>query len=158
MIKGRSSGAIAGVLLALFTAALPGSAQQGQSASDSSAVARTVERFHELIAAGDSLAALALLTDDAVILESGGLETKVQFREHHLAADVRFAQSTKGERRVHSVTQRGDVAWVASTSTATGSFGGRDVNSAGAELMLLVRTPSGWRISAIHWSSRRQRS
>jgi ketosteroid isomerase-like protein len=111
-----------------------------------------------VIAAGDSLAALALLAEGAVVLESGGLETKAEFRQHHLPADIRFAQSTKGERRVHSVARRGGVAWVTSTSTATGTFGGRAVNTAGAELMVLVHTPSGWRISAIHWSSRRQRS
>jgi hypothetical protein len=28
------------------------------------------------------------------------------------------------------------------------------VNSAGAELMVLTRMPDGWRISAVHWSSR----
>jgi ketosteroid isomerase-like protein len=116
-----------------------------------------VQRFHSAIAAGDSLAALALLTDDAVVLESGGLETKAEFRQHHLPADIGFAQSTKAERRVHSVARRGDVAWVASTSTTTGTFSGRAINSTGAELMVLVRTPSGWRISAIHWSSRARR-
>jgi ketosteroid isomerase-like protein len=128
-----------------------------QPARDSADIVGTVQRFHEVIMAGDSLAALALLTEDAVVLESGGLETKAEFRHHHLPADIRFAQSTKGERRVHSVTRRGDVAWVAATSTATGTFGGRAINSNGAELMVLVRTPDGWRISAIHWSSRARR-
>jgi hypothetical protein len=34
---------------------------------------------------------------------------------------------------------------------------GRAINSSGAELMVLVRTSSGWKISAIHWSSRARR-
>jgi hypothetical protein len=47
-----------------------------------------------------------------------------------------------------------DVAWAASTSTSTGEFRDRAINAAGAELMVLVRTAGGWRIAAIHWSSR----
>jgi hypothetical protein len=48
------------------------------------------------------------------------------------------------------------VAWVVGTSTTRGEYRGRPVNSAGAELMVLTRTPHGWRIAAIHWSSRRR--
>jgi ketosteroid isomerase-like protein len=156
MTRTRFASVIGTAVLAIGAFTISSPAQQ--AVADSAAIVSTVQRFHDVIAAGDSLAALALLTEGAVVLESGGLETKAEFRQHHLPADIGFAQSTKGERRVHSVAQRGDVAWVASTSTATGTFGGRAVNTAGAELMVLVRTPSGWRISAIHWSSRRQRS
>jgi ketosteroid isomerase-like protein len=144
------------VALAAFCGFPLSSAAQARAA-DSAAIAGTVQRFHDSIAAGDSLAALALLTEDAVVLESGGLETRAEYRQHHLPADISFAQSTTGERRVHSVARRGDVAWVVATSTATGSFRGRAINSTGAELTVLVRTPDGWRISAIHWSSRARR-
>ena len=41
--------------------------------------------------------------------------------------------------------------------TTTGSYRDRPINAAGAELMVLVRTPVGWRITAIHWSSRNVR-
>lgn len=141
----------------LALGALPMSSRAQQSGSDSAAIVGTVQRFHDVVAAGDSLAVLALLTDDAVVLESGGLETKTEFRRHHLPVDIDFAKATKGERRLHSVTWRGDVAWVAATSTTTGTFRGRAINSIGAELMVLVRTTDGWRISAIHWSSRTRR-
>jgi ketosteroid isomerase-like protein len=126
-------------------------------ASDSAAAVATVEQFHRALANGDSLAALALMTDDAVVLESGGFETRAEFRSHHLGADIEFARATRSERRVRNVTVRGDAAWVSSTSTAQGEFRGRAVNSTGAELAVLVRTPSGWRISAVHWSSRARR-
>jgi hypothetical protein len=66
-------------------------AAQGGSASDSSEVAALVRRFDALMAAGDSTGLLALLADDAVILESGGLETRAEFRSHHLPADIAFA-------------------------------------------------------------------
>jgi hypothetical protein len=49
-------------------------------------------------------------------------------------------------------------AWATSTSTTQGEVRGRAINSAGAELMVLVRGADGWKISAIHWSSRSRRS
>lgn len=48
--------------------------------------------------------------------------------------------------------------WATSTPAAQGDFRGRSVNSAGAELMVLTRVTDGWRINAIHWSSRSRRS
>lgn len=126
-------------------------------ASDSATAVAVVERYHHALEAGDSTAALALLTSDAVILESGGIETREEYRGHHLPADIAFARAVKSIRTLSRVVVRGDVAWVASTSTVQGEFRGRAVNSAGAELMVLVRGANGWQISAIHWSSRARR-
>ena len=131
----------------------PGAAYQ----ADSAAVAATVERYHQALASADSAAALALLSDDAVILESGGVETRDEYRSHHLSADVEFARAIRGTRGPVRVRIRGDVAWASSTSVTQGEFRGRQINSAGAELMVLMRTPQGWRITAIHWSSRNRR-
>ena len=151
--------------LLLLVAAVAGEAyafpSQGttgrRQASDSAAAVAVVRRYNELVAAGDSLGALALLTEDAVVLESGGVETRAEYRSHHLLADIEFARAVRSERTVRRVRVRGDVAWISSTSTAQGEFRGRAVNSVGAELMVLVRTPTGWKISAIHWSSRSRR-
>ena len=125
---------------------------------DSAAVASVVERYHRALESADSVGALALLASDAVILESGGVETREEYRSHHLPADIAFARAIKGVRSPIRVVVRGDVAWATSTSTAQGDFRGRPVNSAGAELMVLTRTTDGWRINAIHWSSRSRRS
>jgi ketosteroid isomerase-like protein len=65
--------------------------------------------------------------------------------------------AVKSERGPVRVRIQGDVAWTSSTSTTTGEMNGRAINSSGAELMVLVRTSSGWKISAIHWSSRARR-
>jgi ketosteroid isomerase-like protein len=124
---------------------------------DSAAVAATVERYHRALADGDSTAALALLAEDAVVLESGGVETRAEYRSHHLPADMEFARAVRGERGAGRIVVRGDVAWASSSSTAQGDFRGRPVNSSGAELMVLSREPDGWRIRAIHWSSRTRR-
>lgn len=124
--------------------------------TDSAAVLQVIEQFHGALARGDSAAALALLAADALILETGGVETVAEYRSHHLPADIEFAKSVQDERRVVRVSVIGDAAWVSGTSAARGQFRGRAIDSAGAELIVLVRGTSGWRISAIHWSSRRR--
>lgn len=124
---------------------------------DSAAVVATVDRLHALLEAGDSARVLELLADDVVVLESGGFEDRGEFRSHHLPADIAFARAVQSERTVRSVRVEGDAAWVASTSVTRGEYRGRQVDSAGAELMVLRRTADGWRIGAIHWSSRARR-
>lgn len=126
-------------------------------AVDSAAVAAAVSQFHAALAAGDSVAALAQLDEDLVVLESGGVETREQYRSHHLSSDIAFARAVPSTRAPARVRIEGDVAWVSSTSVTQGEFNGRAINSAGAELMVLRRTPAGWKISAIHWSLRTRR-
>jgi ketosteroid isomerase-like protein len=121
---------------------------------DSAAVVAAVEGYHRALADGDSAAALALLADDAVILESGSIESRQEYRTHHLAADIAFARDVKGTRSPVRVLVRDNVAWSTATSTVRGKFQGRSVSSMGAELMVLTRSNPGWKISAIHWSSR----
>lgn len=157
------SGLVAVVILggAGSVAALNGERALGavsqQAGADSAAVVSTVERFHAAISAGDSLSALALLAPDAVVLESGGIETRDEFRARHLAADIEFARAVRSERAPMRVVVRGDAAWAWSTSFATGEVRGRPINSAGAELAVLARRNQEWKIMAIHWSSRSRR-
>jgi ketosteroid isomerase-like protein len=131
-----------------------GPAAHRASAADSAEVAATVERFHRALATADSAGALALLTPDVQILESGGVENLAEYRSHHLSSDIGFARGVTSQRTPRQVRMDGDVAWMSSTSTARGTYRMREVNAAGAELMVLVRTTQGWRIAAIHWSSR----
>lgn len=157
---------LAGVVLiaaGLTFGAAPAESQHAHHAAsggtaDSAAVAEVVHRYHHALASGDSAAALTLLADDALILESGGIETRSEYRAHHLQSDIGFASAIASDRGPVRVVVRGDVAWTISTSTMRGRYRDRDINSAGAELMVLTRTPPGWRISAIHWSSRNLRN
>jgi ketosteroid isomerase-like protein len=133
---------------------IPRSAGAAQSGPDTLAALNAVERFHAALEKGDSLAALDLLADDVVVLESGGREDKAEYRRHHLPGDIAFSRSVPGRPGPRSLRVEGDVAWVTSTSTTTGEYRGRKIDAQGAELMVLSRTPQGWRIRAIHWSSR----
>ena len=132
----------------------PAAAPSPASQDDTAAVARVIDRFRSAMVAGDTATIMSLLEPNAVILESGGIETRAEYQSHHLASDISYAKATKSTRGPMRVAVIGDVAWAASTSTTTGESRGRPVNSAGAELMVLTWTPAGWRISAIHWSSR----
>jgi uncharacterized GH25 family protein/ketosteroid isomerase-like protein len=135
-----------------------GAPTPGGVQDDSAAVASVVDQYHRALASGDSAAVLRLLAPDATILESGGVETRAEYLSHHLPGDIAFARAVPRERGPIRVVVRGDVAWATSTSTSRGEYRGRAINSAGAELMVLTRTPEGWKISAIHWSSRALRS
>lgn len=121
---------------------------------DHEAVKAVVSGFHDALARGDSSAALALLAPDVRIMEAGGIETLAAYRSGHLAGDIAYAGAVPSTRADVHVTISGDAAWVASTSRTVGTYRDRPVNSAGAELMVLTRTAEGWKIAAVHWSSR----
>lgn len=146
------------VLLTAFVAAPVVAQHEGHPAAsgDSADVVATIHAFHAALAGGDSAKAISLLTPDVVILESGSLETLAQYRAHHLPADINFAKAVPAKQTVTRVSVSGSTAWVASTSVSEGQANGRAVNSAGAELMILSKVGNVWKISAIHWSSRRR--
>lgn len=129
----------------------------GQAPADSLAVVAAVSAFHQALARGDSDAVLALLAPDATILESGAIESRMDYRLHHLPDDLAFARAVPSVTGPVAVVVVRDVAWAACTSTTVGRFEGRAIDSQGAELVVLSRAPGGWRIRAIHWSSHSRR-
>jgi ketosteroid isomerase-like protein len=120
---------------------------------DAGAITAAVNGFHDALRRGDAKAAMELLAPDAVILESGAAQTREQYEKHHLVEDIEFSRAVTMTSSILAVRIEGNAAWVSSTNRATGSFGGRQVNSAGAELIVLTNSVGGWRIRAIHWSS-----
>jgi ketosteroid isomerase-like protein len=137
----------------LVLTSIPATAALAQAHSDSAAVAAAVEGYHQALSKGDSAAALALLSPAAVIVESGRIESLGEYRSHHLPADIAFARAVKSIRTPVLVSIRGDVAWTVARSTTRGTYRGKPMNSAGAELMVLTRSADKWAIRAIHWSS-----
>ncbi|HEY8123708.1 MAG TPA: nuclear transport factor 2 family protein [Myxococcota bacterium] len=137
--------------LALLALALLASPESADAHDDPAAA---VEAYYAALAAGDVAAAEALLAPDAMVLESGQLESRAEYLAHHLAADVEFARSVAQTRSGVRVVIAGDSAWVTARARAQGQFRGRAISSEGAELIVLSRDAHGWRIRAIHWSSR----
>ncbi len=140
----------------LHSKALP-SAKPVRHDADSAAIVKTVDAFHSALSKGDTAAAIRTLAADVMVLESGDVETRADYIAHHLGADIEFVRAIPSVRKVLRVTRRGDAAWVASTSASKGSFKGREINSIGAELIVLSRVRGVWTIRSIHWSSARRK-
>lgn len=143
-------------LLLLFLWTTPVVAQNGEhgSVSDSTEVVETIAEFQDALAARDSTTVDALLLPDAVILETGGFETKQEYFAHHFGADAQFLENVEREMDRRQVQIQDGTAWVSTSSHMEGTYRDESVERASAELMVLRRTPDGWRIAAIHWSSR----
>jgi ketosteroid isomerase-like protein len=92
-----------------------------------------------------------------MILESGGIQTRDEYRSHHLPADIAFARAVPSQRGPLMVTVQGNTAWATGSGTTQGTYRDRPVNSASAELVVLTRGADGWKIRAVHWSSRTRR-
>ena len=143
--------------IALISGLAPVPLAAQPATNDQAEVVAVVDKFHASLRAGDSAAALQLLADDAVLLEAGGVETRAEYGKNHLPADIEFEKGVVTKRTPIRAVVRGDAAWATSTSEVTGTYQGRAVDFVGAESMVLSREAGGWRIRAIHWSSRARR-
>ena len=120
------------------------------------AASRTAERFHAALVAGDRASIEALLLLDAVVLEGGKAESRTEYLGHHFERDAAFLSAVEREPRARRVEVAGEAAWVSSTSLLSGTYEGRTLDVASAELLVLRRdasAPDGWRVAAVHWSS-----
>jgi len=120
-------------------------------------VQMVVDRFHAGLKAGDTAGVMTLLAPDVLLLEAGGIETRAEYEVKHLPADVEYEKSVTTSFKPYRVTVVGDAAWAVNTNEYKGTFRDRPVDSVGVELMVLSRDAAGWRIRAIHWSSRARR-
>ncbi len=136
--------------LAVFSASST-VANQKQTAE----VLSAVQSFHAALTRGDAQAALMLLAQDAVILESGSAQSREEYAREHLGEDIAFAKAVQTMRTNESVHHEDNVAWTTATTRTRGNFNGRLIDTTGVELMVLTRQEGEWRIRAIHWSSRR---
>jgi ketosteroid isomerase-like protein len=142
------------ILAAILLCAVLRASVAAQAPNASADVVRAVEAFHAAVAAGNAAAAAELLAADAVIVEGSGIETREQFVTGHLPLDIEFEKSVPAKRGPIKASVHGDAAWTITTSEMKGTFQGRAVDLLGAETMVLAREAAGWRIKAIHWSSR----
>lgn len=112
---------IAGVL-AFFLVVSMRLAYAQNANPESAAVASVVRDFHAALVAGDAQMVSRLLAPDAVILEGGDPESRKEYLEHHLQADIKFAQTVPTRRSAIDVTVSGDVAWAISTGVTQGTY------------------------------------
>src|SRR5688572_2724713 len=117
-------------------------------------VTAVVESFYAAIKKGDPAAAMSFIAPDAVVLESGKLETRAEYEANHLPLDIDFERQVNGKRRPMQVTFKDDAAWVIALTEYSGTFEGGPVDFISAQLVVLTRDAGTWRIRSIHWSSR----
>lgn len=116
--------------------------------------AAIVDAFHNALTRGDTRAAAALLADDAVIFEEGGVErSKAEYQAHHLVADAAFAKVVSSSVIRRAGNSTGTLAWIATEGRMTGAYKGKAVDRMTTETMLLRRFGRGWKIVHVHWSS-----
>jgi ketosteroid isomerase-like protein len=142
---------IASALLVTTCAATPA---PPDTAKDEADVAAAVKAFQTAMDTGDAPTVMQYLAADALMMEGGTIETREQYEKAHLPADLEFAKDVKTTRNPVRQTIDGDVAWVTTSTDFVGTFQGKPVDFLGLETMVLHRQPEGWRIRAIHWSSR----
>jgi ketosteroid isomerase-like protein len=120
--------------------------------------AAAVDAFHAALKRGDTSAAAALLSEDALVFEQGGAErTKAEYAAQHLPADAEFAKAVASTLTRRAGRSDGQFAWIASEGRTTGTFKGRPIDSVTTETMVLRRARRGWEIVHIHWSSAARR-
>ncbi|MEO5719706.1 MAG: nuclear transport factor 2 family protein [Chthoniobacterales bacterium] len=134
-----------------------GPAHSETEAPDAAAIKKTAEEFHQALAGGKPDQVMALLHADALIVEGGTVQTRKEYKREHLPADIAYAAAVPGKQLNAVVQQDGDVAWVTSTFTVKGTFQSKEINDLAAETMVLTKTPAGWLIRSIHWSSQKVR-
>jgi ketosteroid isomerase-like protein len=148
-----------GALIALLALAAPVAAEPAPSttaaiSASAEAAAATVDAFHAALRRGDTDAASALLTDDALIFEEGRAErSKAEYALRHLGADAAFSKAVGGVVTRRRGDSAGDFAWIATEGRTRGSYRGTDVNRVTDETMVLRRIAGTWKIVHIHWSS-----
>jgi ketosteroid isomerase-like protein len=121
-----------------------------------SAAVEVVERFSTALAAGDIERAVADLDPKVLILESGGVEkSRDEYLAGHAKADAAFLKDAHITLKDRSARASGDLAWVASESQIHSMKGSEMMMIDSTETMVLRRSPDGWKIVHIHWSSRR---
>ncbi len=126
-----------------------------QYALEDGAALQTVNAFHKALAHGNAAEAASLLDDHAVVYEEGGAETsKSQYVASHLPADIEFLRTVREVVLGRVGHEDADHAWVATQGRLSGRYKDKPVDRLTTETMVLLRTPSGWRIVHIHWSSR----
>jgi ketosteroid isomerase-like protein len=128
------------------------------SRTDSAGAVASVTAFHAALAAADSARAVSFLAQDVMILESGAIQTRMEYLGHHLGADMKASAGSKAERSVVRVSLSGTTAIVVSKSLTPPTGAEGNTGSEMAELMVLGKSSAGWEIRAVHWSSRRRRS
>jgi uncharacterized protein (TIGR02246 family) len=159
-IRLLSAASVAALLALPLIAEAHEAAQVGPAAKAVSPAARpaveVVDRFSAALQSGDLKLVGQLLSDDVLVLESGGAErSRKEYLAGHAPHDAAFMKDAR-VRIVHRTARAdGRSVWVGTESEVTvPDKDGQVKTLLSTETMILHQFPEGWRIVHIHWSSR----
>ena len=124
-------------------------------ADDDAAVAAAVKEFQTAMDTGDGPTVMRYIHEDALMMEGGTIEDRMQYEKNHLPADLEFAKGMKAKRMPVRQTVNGDVAWVRTSTEFSGTYEGKPLALLSLETMVLTRETDGWKVRALHWSGQR---
>ncbi len=143
------------VFVLLSCGLLAACAPAQQPANDDAGVAAAAKEFQTAMDTGDAPTVMRYIADDALMMEGGTIENRMQYEQNHLPADLEFAKGMTAKRMPVQQTVRGDVAWVRTSTEFRGTFEGKPLALLSLETMVMTREPEGWKIKALHWSGMR---
>ena len=144
------------VFLVLLGGLLAACAPAQPSAKDEADVAAAAKAFQTAMDTGDGPTVMRYIADDALMMEGGTIENRMQYEQNHLPLDLEFAKGMTAKRMPVQQSVRGDVAWVRTSTEFSGTFEGQPLALLGLETMVMTREADGWKIKALHWSSQRR--
>ncbi|GAA4782917.1 MAG: YybH family protein [Pseudomonadota bacterium] len=139
--------------------AKPGAAASAMDVpQDALPAVEIVDQFGKALASGDLKTVGDLLDPAVLILESGGAErSRDEYLGHHAIADAAFLKGAHQQIKRRIARISGETTWVGTESELHATKDGKATTTLSTETMVLNRTPQGWRIVHIHWSSRTKR-
>lgn len=109
--------------------------------------------------AGQLSALDTIYTANATIIEGAGLDRSwVNYRDHHLAPELKEFKNFRYRPSDIEVTVSGNTAWAMFRYTLSATMGERNIDNVGRGTMILERAGDQWRIRHSHTSSRARRA
>jgi len=133
----------------------PAAPQAAQAVAQDEAT-KVVDDFMTALAGNQLEAARQAMTPNAVVIANGlVLGTRDGYIDGAAKADAAAMKSVRSRELIHRDSQVGaQIGWVVSEKRMVGDAAGQMRAMVLTETFLLAKTPSGWKISGIHWSSR----
>lgn len=116
----------------------------------------TVTAFHAAIKAGERDKALAMLSPQVMIYESGHVEaSRDEYAKGHLGSDIDFSKQMTRKVLKHKEQISGNMALVLDETETSGTWKGKPMTSLGVETAVLEKSGDTWVITHVHWSTRK---
>lgn len=146
-------------LIALLASAPLAITVSAQSVRDDAGIVAWIQSFDRAFMAKDLDALSSFYHPDVTIFEGGGVNNGwADYRDHHIGPEMKEFENLQFEHRnvaVH-VLDGGAAAYVTSEYALKARTGGREVDSAGLETLVLVKSDGAWKIRHSHTSARRR--